>query len=103
MNTQQEPNYLTIDQATDLVDRIATRAANFDHIMSVNEMEAMAQLLSDIGVNTSDLIDVANLADNYAINAEIVAPDEADDYDNLADDSLFSWEESDGTHYCYSW
>jgi hypothetical protein len=71
--------------------------------MTVNEMKAMAQLLSDIGVNTSDLIDVANLADNYAINAEIVTPDEAHNYDNLSDDSLFSWEESDGTHYCYSW
>jgi len=103
MNTQQEPNYLTLDQATDLVDRIATRAKNFNYNMTTNEREAMAQLLSDIGVNTSDLIDVSNLSDNYAINAEIVSPDESDQYDNLEDDSLFSWEESDGTHYCYSW
>ncbi len=103
MNTQLEPNYLTFDEATDLVVRIATRAGNFDYIMTVNEMEAMAQLLSSIGVATSDLIDVANLADNYAINAEIVAPSEVDDYVNIVDDYLFSWEEEDGTHYCYSW
>lgn len=96
-------NYLTYDQASDLVERIAERAKNFNYNMSNNEKEAMSQLLSDIGVNTSDLIDVNNLADNYAINAEIVSPDEAEDYDNLEEDSLFSWQESDGTYYCYSW
>ena len=96
-------NYLTIDQATDLVDRIAERAKNFNYTMSTNEKASMSQLLSDIGVNTSDIIDVSNLADNYAINAEIVEPEWVHTYDNLEEDSLFSWEESDGTHYCYIW
>ena len=104
METQETTNYLTFEQAQDLVDRIADRASNFHHSMTDNEKEAMAQLLSDIGVNTSDLIDVSNLADNYAINAEIVTPSDLEnyDYDNL-DDALFTWEESDGTHYCLSW
>lgn len=97
-------NYLTFDQAQDLVDRIADRASNFNYSMSDNEKEAMAQLLSDIGVSTSDLIDVANLADNYAINAEIVTPDEAKDYNQTdLDDALFSWQEDGETHYCIQW
>lgn len=101
----QETNFLTIEQSTDLVERIADRAENFNHVMTDNEKEAMAQLLSDIGVDTSDIIDVSNLADNYAINAEIITPDEAEQYDNVnyKEDSLFQWEESDGTHYCLSW
>jgi hypothetical protein len=104
-NTEQETiNYLTYDQSLDLVERIATRAENFGHCMSEPEKEAMAQLLSDIGVNTSDLIDVSNLADNYAINAEIVTPSDQEnyDYDNL-EDALFQWDEEDGTHYVLSW
>lgn len=96
-------NYLDIDDATELVERIAVRASNFNYAMSENEKEAMAQLLSDIGVKTSDLINVSNLADNYAINAEIVSPENAKHYDNLEDDSLFSWIEDGETHYCYQW
>lgn len=100
---QETINYLTFEQAQDLVERISDRALNFNYSMSENEKEAMAQLLSDTGVKTSDLIDVANLADNYAINAEIVGPDETDHYGNIKEDCLFSWEEEDGTHYCYQW
>lgn len=97
-------NYLTIDQAMDLVDRIADRAENFNHIMSNPEKEAMAQLLSDIGVKTSDLIDVSNLADNYAINAELVGPDEVDQYSRSSlNDALFTWKEDGETHYCIQW
>jgi hypothetical protein len=104
MNRQEQVNYLTYDQAEDLVDRIADRASNFGHNMTTSEKEAMSELLSDIGVNTSDLIDVANLADNYAINAEFITPDDYDNYSNVDfRDSLFQWEESDGTHYCYQW
>jgi hypothetical protein len=103
--SNETTNYLTIDQATDLVDRIAGRAANFDYTMSYNEKEAMTQLLSDIGVNTSDLIDVSNLADNYAINAEIVRPSDYDNYSmkELREDSLFQWKEDGETCYCLSW
>lgn len=98
-------NYLTFDQASDLVDRIAERAMNFNYTMSDNEKESMAQFLSDIGVKTSDLIDVSNLADNYAINAGIVRPDDYGDYNmkEVREDSLFSWLEEDGKHYCLSW
>lgn len=105
MSDAGEVNYLTYDQAQDLVERISTRAENFDYAMSEPEKEAMSQLLSDVGVNTSDIIDVANLADNYAINAEIVTPDDYDNYDgtNYKEDSLFQWVESDGRHYCLSW
>ena len=97
-------NFLTFKQAQDLVERIAKRAQNFNYTMSESEKEAMAQLLSDVGVNTSDIIDVANLADNYAINAEIVGPGEAEQYSKQdLEDALFSWEEEDGTHYCIQW
>lgn len=98
-------NYLTIEQAQDLVDRIAVRAKNFNHIMSEPEKEAMAQLLSDIGVNTSDLIDVSNLADNYAINAEIVrGAKEAESYSRASlQDALFTWKENCKTCYCLRW
>lgn len=102
MNTETI-NYLDYNQALDLVDRISERAKNFNYNMSESEKEAMAQLLSDIGVSTSDLIDVANLADNYAINAEIVTPEEAEHYNSLEEDSLFSWEEDGETYYCYRW
>lgn len=99
-----EPNYLTIDEATELVERVSSRAFNFDYVMHDNEKAAMAQLLSDVGVSTSDLVSVHNLADNYAINAEIVTPSEMKNYNkNVKEDALFIWEEEDGTHYCLSW
>ncbi len=104
MQKQEQVNYLTFEQAQDLVDRIAKRTEVFNHTMSENEKEAMSQLLSDIGVNTSDLIDVSYLADNYAVNAEIITPRDYNNYSHVyLEDSLFSWEESDGTHYCYQW
>lgn len=104
MRNLEEVVYITFDQALDLVDRISDRAKNFDYNMTQNEMEAMAQLLSDIGVKASDLIDVSNLADNYAINAEIVTPSDVDNYDaSDLRDALFQWEEEDGTHYCIQW
>ena len=103
--SKQETVFLTFDQAIDLVDRIAKRTENFDYIMSKNEKEAMAQLLSDIGVNVSDIVDVSNLADNYAINAELVTPETIDDYNRkeVREDSLFSWKEDGETHYCLNW
>lgn len=102
---KQEVVYLNIDQATELVDRIAERTKNFSYTMTENEKEAMSELLSSIGVNVSDIIDVSNLADNYAINAEIVTPNDYDNYDmrQVKDDYLFCWNESDGIHYCVSW
>ena len=100
----QETIFLTFDQATDLVDRIAERAENFDYEMSEPEKEAMAQLLSDIGVSVSDIVDVSNLADNYAINAEIVRPDEVEQYSRSSlRDALFTWKEDGETFYCLSW
>lgn len=102
--SEETINYLAIDQARDLVDRIEKRAKNFGYEMSGPEKEAMSELLSDIGVKTSDLIDVANLADNYAINAEIVDPSEAHQYDRGAlRDALFTWQTDEGTHYCIQW
>lgn len=96
--------YLTYDQALDLVDRIAERAENFNHTMSKPEKEAMADLLSNVGVQVSDLIDVSNLADNYAINAEIVGPDDVKNYDlSTLRDALFTWSEDGETHYCIQW
>lgn len=107
MKTKETINYLTYDQAIDLVERIAKRCEDFDYHMGENEKEAMGQLLSDIGVSTSDLIDVSNLADNYAINAEIVAGDkEAESYSRLKlNDALFTWvcEVSGEACYCLSW
>lgn len=99
-----ETVYLTFDQASDLVDRIADRTERFNHTMSDNEKEAMASLLSDIGVKVDDLIEVSNLADNYAINAEIVTPEEVDNYSRSSlQDALFTWEENGETYYCLSW
>lgn len=99
---ENECIFINLEDANSLVDRIAERAKVFNYSMSDNEKEAMAQLLSDCGVKVSDIINVSNLADNYAINAEIVSPDEASEYDDL-DDVLFSWEEEDGVHYCVRW
>ncbi|MFZ4411483.1 MAG: hypothetical protein ACOYOV_00270 [Bacteroidales bacterium] len=101
---RQETIFLTEDQASDLVDRIADRCENFNHTMSKPEKEAMSQLLADIGVSISDLIDVSNLADNYAINAEIVSPSEVDQYSRASlRDALFTWKENGETHYCIQW
>lgn len=101
---KSETVFLSYDEALDLVDRIADRAEVFNHVMSQPEKEAMAELLSSIGVKTSDLIDVSNLADNYAINAEIITPEEADQYGNSTlREALFTWEEDGETYYCLSW
>jgi hypothetical protein len=101
---KNETVFLNYDQACELVDRIAARAENFDYTMSGPEKKAMAQLLSDIGVRVDDLVDVSRLADNYAINAEIVGPEEVDGYSRTAlRDALFSWEENGETHYCIQW
>lgn len=105
-NQEQETiNYLTFNQAEELVERIANRAENFNYTMCDNEKEAMASLLSDIGVQTSDLIDVSNLADNYAINAEIITQEEADQWDANTQDALFSWVDNDTNEntYCMQW
>lgn len=102
--SKNEVIYLTYEQAIDLVDRIAVRAENFNHIMVKNEKESMASLLSDVGVKVDDLLDVSNLADNYAINAEIVTPDEVDNYKNSAlREALFNWEHENEKFYCLSW
>lgn len=99
-----EPHYLTIEQSTELVERIAKRAKEFDYTISSPEQEAMAQLLSDVGVSVDDILCVKNLADNYAINAEIVTPEEVKSYDTSSlDDALFTWKEGGETHYCLSW
>lgn len=102
---KQETVFLTFDQAEDLVDRIAKRAENFDYTMSNPEKKAMAELLSDIGVSVDDLVDVSNLADNYAINAEIVKGDkEAESYSHSSlRDALFTWKEDGETCYCIQW
>lgn len=104
MRDQSEVVYITYDEALDLVDRIADRTERFNHTMSKNEKEVMTNLLSNIGVRVADLIDVSYLADNYAINAEIVTPDNVDSYDRRSlKDALFSWEEDGETFYCLSW
>lgn len=97
--------YLTYDQAFGLVERIAKRTKNFDYEMETNEMESMAELLSSCGVKTSDLIDVSNLADNYAINAEIVTPSDIHHYEySSLQDALFTWKDNNSdTCYCLSW
>jgi len=101
----QEVVFLTYDQALDLVNRIAERCKRFNHEMIDTEKEAMAQLLSDIGVRVDDLIDVSRLADEYAINAEIVQAEDVDNYSRSAlRDALFSWKNEDGeTCYCLTW
>lgn len=98
-----ETIYLNLDQAKNLVDRIAERTENFNYSMSEAEKEAMSEFLSDVGVTTEDLIDVARLADNYAINAEIVEEEEAENYSNIEEDRLFQWEDDRKKVYCYSW
>lgn len=101
----QEVVFLTYDQALDLVDRIAERCKQFNHEMIDTEKGAMAQLLSDVGVRVDDLIDVSNLADNWAINAEIVQADDVDNYSKSdLQDALFSWKNEDGENcYCLTW
>lgn len=96
--------FISYDEAQTLVDRIAERTKDFNHEMTDNEKEAMSELLSDIGVKVIDLIDVSYLADNYAINAEIVTPSDVDNYSRSSlQDALFSWKEEDGTYYCLRW
>jgi hypothetical protein len=97
--------YLSFDEAEMLVDRIAERTEQFNYSMSNNEKTAMAQLLSAIGVKVSDLIDVSILADNYAINAEIVTPSDYDNYDMISvkEEALFSWEEDGYEYFCLGW
>lgn len=105
MKTENEVIFIDFDQAQDLVDRIAARAENFNHKMVESEKEAMAQLLSDTGVKVSDLIDVSNLADNYAINAEIIGPEDYGNYNmkEIREDSLFSWVHDGEKYYCLNW
>ena len=105
MKKQDLVVFINYAQALDLVDRIADGAKRFDYEMSDPEKEVMAQLLSDIGVKVSDLIDVGNLADNYAINAEIVKGDkEAESYSKSSlDDAIFTWIEDGEKCYCLSW
>ena len=104
MNKNNEVVYLTFEQAQDLVDRIAERTKVFNYTMSDNEKDAMANLLSDIGVKVSYLIDINYLADNYAINAEIVTPDDVDNYSRSSlQDALFTWQENSETFYCLTW
>ena len=103
MKNQNETVYLTLEQAQDLVDRIADRVELFDE-MCDNEKEAMAQLLSKVGVKASDLVDVKNLADSYVIHAELVDPEEVANY-TLEDleGASFTWQENGKTHYCLGW
>ena len=103
--SKNETVFLDYEDALNLVERISERCKNFDYEMSESEQRAMAQLLSDIGVKVSDLISVDYLADNYAINAEIVRGDkEAKSYDrSTLNDALFSWQENDETFYCIQW
>jgi len=96
-----ETIYLTYDQALDLVERIADRAERFNHSMSEPEKEAMASLLSDIGVKTDDLIDVSNLADNYSVNADIRSEKECSKQEQ--EESLFQWKHEDLKYFCISW
>ena len=103
MKNCNEVCFLSYEDATDLVERIAERTKDFGHIMTTNEKEAMSHLLSECGVMTSDLINVDNLADNYAINAELLHPDDIREYNVDLNDALFTWEEKDGTFACMSW
>jgi len=103
-NIENEVVYLSYEDAQDLVDRIAARSSEFNHVMSNPEKEAMAQLLSDCGTRVSDIVNVAKLADNYAINAELVYPDDVKNYDKESlNDALFTWVDDGETHYCIQW
>lgn len=96
--------YLDIIEAKELVERISRRCTDFDYEMSKNEKCAMAELLSEIGVKVSDVINVDNLADNYAINAEIVKGDDVENYDRSElKEALFAWSEDGETCYCIQW
>lgn len=96
--------YLTNDQAQDLVERIEKRCRTFDYEMCTSEAQAMANLLCDTGVSLNNIICVNNMADNYAINAEIAEGDEVNNYEQEdLDNSLFSWEENGRKYYCVSW
>lgn len=101
---KDETVFLTYDQSLELVERIAKRCLKFDHKMTENEKDAMAMLLSDIGVVVSDIVDVSRLADNYAINAEIVTPNDYNNYNMLSvkDNYLFKWIDGGKSYYCLS-
>ena len=105
MRNLEQVVYLTFDQVQAFVERIADRTENFNYTMTEPEKDAMADLLSNIGVKPSDLIDVAFLADNYAINAEIIRPEDRKGYDmkQVKEDHLFSWKEDSETIYCLQW
>ncbi len=103
-DVKEQTVFISFIEAEELVDRIAVRTEDFNHTMTTPEKEAMAQLLSDVGVRVSDLINVDRLADEYAINAEIVSPDEVDNYDRATlEDALYTWNDVDGKHYVISW
>lgn len=96
--------YLSFDEAEKLVYRISARAEQFNYNMCSAEIEAMANLLSEIGVKVSDLICENNLADNYAINAHIASEEEMEQYETDKDDCLFSWTDDGGLkQFCVSW
>jgi len=99
-----EAIYLSYDQALDLVGRISTRAKQFNYTISKPESQAIASLLVDVGVTVDDLIDVSRLADNYAINAEIVTPTDTYQYSQSSlEDALFTWKEDGQQYYCLNW
>jgi len=61
-------------------------------------------LITQYNINVIDVIDVKKLADNYAINAEIVTPEEAHNYNkDCLQDALFTWNDKNGLNYCLSW
>jgi hypothetical protein len=120
--------YLDYEQAQMLAERIGARAGEFwQHCMSEAECEAMANLLACIGVRVEDMIDISNLADNYAVNGEFIdsenirsnhasitddmneeeRADIEDDIDReieaTKDDCLFWWEEDGKTTFCLRW
>ena len=96
--------YMDFDQALTLVDRMSDRTKQFSYTISKAEAEAIASLLVDVGVSVEDIIDISRLADNYAINAEIVTPNEANQYDRSSlEDALFTWKEDGQQYYCLNW
>lgn len=104
MRQQVEVIYPTLEQAEQLVDRIERRVKAFSYTMSEEEKEAMSNLFQDVGVTVDQLLDVYILADNYAINAEIVRPEDVNNYNEEdLEEALFTWEEENGTHYCLQW
>ena len=96
--------YMDFDQALNLVDRMADRTKKFNYTISKPESEAIASLLCDVGVTVDDLLDVSRLADNYAINAEIVNDENRHQYHRTdLEDALFTWKENNEQFYCLNW